>query len=136
MEGSEMIKRLKIGLSPLSVKNGLFTLVVMMSLFSLMGCIGQSVKYSPPPAELVAKIKATNWLENINNGEPTCNTRRTIYDTILPDTILPASRFSPRLAKHHHKNKSEILFKLKGSVPFCPTILSIVNLQKLFPPLK
>ena len=50
-----------------------FILVLLLTLFSVTACTSQTVKYTPPPAELVAKIQATNWLENMDNGGNTCS---------------------------------------------------------------
>ena len=47
--------------------------LLILSLFTLTACIAQPAKYTPPPAELVAKITATNWLKNMDNGGNTCN---------------------------------------------------------------
>jgi hypothetical protein len=46
--------------------------LLILSLFALSACVSQSAKYTPPPAELVAKITATNWLKNMDNGGTTC----------------------------------------------------------------
>ena len=55
----------------LKARASLYLLLIVV-LFSISGCVTSTVKYSPPPAELVAKIQATNWLENMDNGGTTC----------------------------------------------------------------